>query len=112
QLEPDEEGALAARPAARERGDGAVTPPLVGRAPLLDRVLRPGERCDAGFLHRHEDTRELVVLQILDARDDLCVPDREAEAPTRHAVRLRHREELEADLARALDGQEAHRLAA
>src|SRR5581483_4060213 len=71
QLEPDEEGALAARPAARERGDGAVTPPLVGRAPLLDRVLRPGERCDAGFLHRHEDTRELVVLQILDARDDL-----------------------------------------
>ena len=50
-----------------------------------------------------------MVLQILDPPRDLCVADREPEPPAGHAVRLRHREELEADLPRAVDGEEALR---
>jgi len=88
----------------------AVAPAFVEHAAHLDRVLRPGERCDPGLLHRHEDAAELMVLQLFDPRDDLRVPDREAETPARHPVGLRHREELEADLARAVDRQEAGRL--
>src|SRR5581483_9806239 len=107
QPQPDEERALGAGLAAGERGDGAVAAPLVGGAPRLDRFLRACERRDRRLLHRPEDARELMVLQVLDARRDLRVPEGEADPPARHAVRLRHREELEAHLARAVDRQEA-----
>ena len=40
-----------------ERRQHAVAPALVGRAALLDRVLRPGQRRDARFLHRRRRSR-------------------------------------------------------
>src|SRR3982751_139390 len=88
-----------------------VASPLIDRASFLDALLRPRQRRNGGALHRHEDPGELVVLEVLDARDELGVPDREADAPPGHAVRLREREELEADLARALGREEALRAA-
>ena len=112
EAEPDEERALAARVEPAERGDHPVAPPLVERAPLLDRLLRPGQRRDARLLHGHEHAGEDVVLEILDPRDELRVPDREAEPPARHPVRLRHGEQLEPDLARAVLREEAGRPAA
>jgi hypothetical protein len=53
-----------------------------------------------------------VVVQQVDALDDLRVPEHEAEPPAGHPVRLRHREHLDADLLRAGRGEEALRLAA
>ena len=103
--EPDEERALAAR--ARDRGEHAVAPPLVERAPLLDRLLRPRQRRDRGPLQRHEDPRAGVLLDEVQPCDDLGVADDEAEPPAGHAVALREREHLDADLARAVLGEEA-----
>ena len=46
------------------------------------------------------------------ARDHLAVADREADAPARHVVALREREELDADVLGARHLQEARRLVA
>ena len=67
-----------------------VAPALVRRAPLLDRLLRAGQRGDAGLLHRPEDAGEDVVLDHLDPAHELRVAEREAEPPAGHAVALRH----------------------
>ena len=109
QAEPDEERALAPRVDSGERGQRAVAPALVDRATFLDRVLRPGQRCDPRLLHRPEDAGEDVILQHLDARDELCVADREAEPPPRHAVASSTSEQLDADVARAVHREKALR---
>ena len=53
-----------------------------------------------------------MVLEQVDPLDDLRVPDDEAEPPPGHPVRLGHREHLDADLLRAVVGEEALRRAA
>ena len=79
---------------------------------LGDRFLRPFERGDRRPLQRLEDPDALVVVQEVDALDDLGVPDDEADAPAGHAVRLRHRPHLDADVLRARRREEALRRAA
>ena len=53
-----------------------------------------------------------MVLEILDPGHELGVAERESEPPTRHAVRLRHREELDPRFAGALGREEARGSAA
>ena len=77
-----------------------------------DRLLRPLERGDRGALQRLEDPDALVVVQEVDALDDLRVADDEADAPAGHPVRLRHRPHLDADVLRARRREEALRRAA
>src|SRR3989442_9375795 len=50
-----------------------------------------------------------MVLQELDAAHELRVTNREPEAPAGHPVGLRHAEQLDADLARSVDREEALR---
>src|SRR5205809_612944 len=89
----------------------AVAAALVGVAPLGDRVLRPGQRRDAGLLDRPEDPDAAVVVEQVDPLDDLRVADHEPDPPAGHAEGLGHREHLDADLLRAGRGEEAARLA-
>src|SRR5947207_592951 len=108
-LEPEVERPLAGhRP---EHLEHAVAAALVGVAPLGDRVLRPGQRRDAGLLDRPEDPDAAVVVEQVDPLDDLRVPDHEPDPPAGHPVGLGHREHLDPDLLRAGRGEKAARLA-
>src|SRR3954451_20223580 len=89
QPEPDEERPFTVRFHALQCRQRGVASPLVRRAAGLDALLWPVERRDARALQRNEDTGELMVLQVLDPADELRIPDREAEPPAGHAVRLR-----------------------
>ena len=111
QPEPDEERALAHDRLRQRRGDH-VAPALVRVDALLDGVLRPFERGDRRGLERREDPDAVVVVQQVDALDDLRVADDETDAPARHAVGLRHRPHLDADVLRAGRREEALRRAA
>ncbi len=82
------------------------------RASLGDRLLRPRQSGDRGPLERDEDPGSHVLLQPGHPRHQLGVPEHEAEPPARHAVALREREELDADLTGAGLGEEALRPAA
>ena len=97
QPEPDEERALADR-RLRKHGGNRVAAALVAGDALGDRVLRPFERGDRGALQRLEDADAIVIVQQVDALDDLGVPDDEPDAPARHAVGLRHRPHLDPDV--------------
>ena len=93
----------------RSFGDGSigkrstehVASSFVRFDPLDDRVLRPFECGDRRVLEWCEDADAGVVVEHVDALDDLCVSDDEPDAPTGHAVRLRHRPHLDADVFRA-----------
>ena len=105
--QPDEERPF--RPRARDRRDDAVAPCFVERTPLLDALLRARQRRHGRLLQRDEDAGAHVVVQQLQPPHDLRVADDEAEPPSGHAVGLRHREQLDADLLRARLGEEARR---
>ena len=77
--------------------------------PLGDRVLRAFERGDRRCLQRREDADAGVIVEQVDPLDDLGVADDEADAPAGHAVRLRHRPHLDADVLRAGRREEALR---
>ena len=82
------------------------------RAISVDALLRAFERRDRRDLHRRE---RAVVVIALDARqrvDEVLVADHEADAPARHVVALRHREELDRDVARARHLHDRRRLPA
>jgi hypothetical protein len=112
QPEPDEERSLRLRLEPGERGERAVAAGLVPRPPLLDGLLRARERGDACLLHGSEDPGEDVVLEQLDAADELRTADCEAQPPAGHPVALGHAEQLDADMARTVDGEEAARFTA
>ena len=100
--------AAPARAARRRRGRGAPrTAPAARRPSPAAR-----QRGDRRPLERDEDPGADVLLQPGHARDQLGVPEHEAEPPARHPVALREREELDADLPRAGLRQEARRRAA
>jgi hypothetical protein len=98
------------RPA--QRLEHAVAPSLVRRGALRHALLRPRQRRERRLLHRTEDADAAVVVEQVDALDDLGVADDEADAPARHPVALRHREHLDAELLRAARREEAPRRAA
>src|SRR4029078_12156672 len=94
QPEPDEERSLRARLNVSQGGKCRVPSPLVGRAAFVYGALWAGERRDTRLLHRREDSRERVILDRLDAPDEVFVSQRETETPAGHSVALRHAEEL------------------
>src|SRR5229473_5090555 len=65
------------------------------------------ERLDGGPLHRLEDARVDVGLELADESDQVGAPAHPADAPARHVVGLRERVELETDLLCALDLEQA-----
>src|SRR5260370_26450635 len=67
------------------------------------------ERLDGGPLHRLEDARVDVGLELSDESDQVGAPTHPADAPARHVVGLRERVELETDLLSALDLEQAQR---
>src|ERR1700691_1163723 len=81
--------------------DQHVAPILVGRIDLGNAFLRSVERGDCCNLHRREHPVVEVRLQPPARRYHLAIADREADAPSRHVVALREREELDADIFRA-----------
>ena len=94
-------------------GDGEYTAASLFVQPhaLGHGFLRPGQRRDRGFLQRREDAGAHVILECRHPGDELFVADDEADPPTRHSEALRHREQLDADVARAALGEEALGLA-
>src|SRR5258706_1125595 len=83
---------------------------LVLRAVLLDAVLRPFERDDRRDLDRRERAVVVVALDARERVDEILVAHHETDAPAGHVVALRHREELDRDIAHALDLHDRRRL--
>ena len=106
QPQPDVERALA-DDRYRKRSGESVPARLIRRDALGDRVLRPFERRDSRRLQRREDPDAAVVVEQVDALDHLRVADDEADPPAGHAVGLRHRPHLDADVLRARRREEA-----
>src|SRR5260370_37468863 len=65
------------------------------------------QRLDGGPLHRLEDARVDVGLELSDESDQVGSPAHPADAPARHVEGLRERMELETDLLCALDLEQA-----
>src|SRR2546425_1387197 len=90
-LGPHEHGGARLRhvPArAREALAQEIATTAIGLADLLDVVLRAVESVGGRDLYRLEDTVVEVALDAGERRDDLRVPDGEADAPARHVVAL------------------------
>ncbi len=74
---------------------------LVDRTHLMDAIIGPVERRGRRHLNRREGAVVEIGLHAPEGGDDALVADREAHAPARHRIGLRHRGELDCEIHRA-----------
>src|SRR5689334_2327233 len=101
---------LDAPPEAVQRVGDQLVPARVYPARRASLVLAAVHRLDRGPLHRLEDSRVDVRLELTDEVDQVGAAAHPADPPAGHVVRLRERVELEADLLRAGYLKERERL--
>ena len=92
---------------AVQRLDDHVAPLGEGRDHARDRLLRAGERGDAGVLGGRVDARVDVDGEPRRDLGELAGPDAPAEAPAGHRVRLRQAVEDDQPVAQRLGGEQA-----
>src|SRR6266496_2630695 len=100
---------LRLEPLRAEHGEHGVAPLLEARHVALRERLRLRQHRGARRLHREKRAGIHVVLDARQRGDHLGPPHRPAEPPPRHAERLRERMELDRDVARARDLEDARR---
>src|SRR4029450_10729198 len=89
-----------------------IAPRAIRGADLVDAILRSVQRRDGSDLQGLEGAVVQIALHPGEGPDELRVHAGEADAPTRHVVALRKREELDADLLRSGNLEQARRLIA